>query len=39
MDIRYDDPVYAGVRKELEEMTQACPGPALERLPEPVGMA
>jgi arylsulfatase A-like enzyme len=36
---RFDDPGYATVRKELEEMMRARPGKLLERLPEPVGMA
>jgi arylsulfatase A-like enzyme len=35
----FDDPGYAMIRKELEEMMRARPGPLLERLPEPVGMA
>jgi N-sulfoglucosamine sulfohydrolase-like protein len=39
MDNRYDDPAYARVRKELEEMMWARPGPVLDELPEPVGMA
>jgi arylsulfatase A-like enzyme len=39
MDNRYDDPAYASVRKELEEMMWARPGPILEHLPDPVGMA
>jgi arylsulfatase A-like enzyme len=39
MDNRYDDPAYASVRKELEGMMWARPGPILEPLPEPVGMA
>jgi hypothetical protein len=39
MDNRYDDPACAGVRKELEEMMWARPGPIIEHLPEPVGTA
>jgi arylsulfatase A-like enzyme len=39
MDNRYDDPACAGERKELEEMMWARPGPIIEHLPEPVGMA
>ena len=39
MDNRYDDPAYASVRKELEGMMWARPGPVLKHLPEPVGMA
>lgn len=36
---RYDDPAYAHVRKELEELMWARPGPVLEQLSEPVGMS
>jgi arylsulfatase A-like enzyme len=39
MDNLYDDPGYAKVRKELEDMMRARPGKVREDLPEPIGMA
>ena len=39
MENRYDDPACAGVRRELEDMMRARPGPVRDPLPEPVGMA
>jgi hypothetical protein len=36
---RFDDPDYAKIRKELEDMMRARPGKILARLPEPIGMA
>ncbi|MCC6533793.1 MAG: sulfatase-like hydrolase/transferase [Burkholderiales bacterium] len=39
MTNRYDDPAYAGVRRQLYEMMRARPGNVLEVLPEPIGMA
>lgn len=35
----FDDPARAGVRRELEALMRARPGPVLEDLPEPVGVA
>jgi arylsulfatase A-like enzyme len=35
----FDDPGYAVIRKELEEMMHARPGALLPQLPEPIGMA
>ncbi|HXV11037.1 MAG TPA: sulfatase/phosphatase domain-containing protein, partial [Burkholderiales bacterium] len=39
MNNLFDDPGYAKVRKELEDMMRARPGKVLERLAEPIGMA
>jgi arylsulfatase A-like enzyme len=39
MNNRFDDPGYAKVRKELEDMMRARPGKIRENLAEPVGMA
>ena len=36
---RFEDPGYAKVRKELDEIMRARPGKILENLPEPIGMA
>jgi len=36
---RFDDPGYAQIRRELEDMMRARPGKLLTQLPEPVGMA
>jgi len=36
---RFDDPAYAGLRRELHDMMRSRPGEVLERLAEPVGMA
>jgi arylsulfatase A-like enzyme len=39
MNNLFDDPGYAKVKKELEDMMRARPGKAREDLPEPIGMA
>ncbi len=39
MNNLFDDPGYAKVRKELEDMMRARPGKILEQLAEPIGMA
>ncbi|MGH8663830.1 MAG: sulfatase/phosphatase domain-containing protein, partial [Burkholderiales bacterium] len=39
MVIRFDDPAYAAVRRELHEMMRARPGDIVEPLAEPIGMA
>jgi arylsulfatase A-like enzyme len=39
MDNRFDDPACAKVRRELEDMMRARPGPIAEPLAEPIGMA
>lgn len=36
---RFDDPAYAGVRKELYDLMRARPGTLAEKLAEPIGMA
>jgi arylsulfatase A-like enzyme len=36
---RFDDPAYAAVRRELEALMRARPGPVRDPLPMPVGMA
>ncbi len=36
---RFDDPAYAAVRRELEALMKARPGPVRDPLPTPVGMA
>jgi hypothetical protein len=35
----FDDPGYARVRKDFEELMRARPGNFREDLPEPIGMA
>ena len=35
----FDDPGYAKVKKELQDMMRARPGTVREDLPEPIGMA
>ena len=35
----FDDPGYASVRKELEDMMRERPGRLRENLAEPIGMA
>ncbi len=35
----FDDPGYAAIRRELEDMMRARPGTLLAQLPEPIGMA
>lgn len=39
MDNRFDDPGYARVRKELEDLMRARPGEIRKDLAEPIGMA
>ena len=39
MTNRFEDPAYAGVRRELHDMMRARPGEVLQTLAEPVGMA
>ncbi len=39
MENLFDDPSHAAIRRELEELIHARPGPIRDPLPEPVGMA
>ncbi|MBI4194296.1 MAG: sulfatase-like hydrolase/transferase [Betaproteobacteria bacterium] len=39
MNNLFDDPGYAKVRKEMEDLMRARPGKVREDLPEPIGMA
>lgn len=39
MDNRFDDPGCAAIRRELEAMMRARPGPVRDPLPDPVGMS
>jgi hypothetical protein len=39
MNNRFDDPAFRAVRDEMEALIKARPGPVLEVLPEPIGMA
>ena len=36
---RFDDPAYVAARHQMEELMRMRPGPALQVLPEPIGMA
>jgi hypothetical protein len=39
MNNLFDDPGYAKVRKEMEDLMRARPGKVLDKLAEPIGMA
>ena len=39
MENRFDDPAYAAIRRQLEEIMQARPGTRMETFPPQIGMA